>query len=184
MVADAAPAPVSTADPDDDYLVALAYANAVDAIVSGDAHLLTSHTVSRCSPTSASGADSSSLPSCPRLGKQARRRLRSRPVLADARPRHGVGSLFRIDAMRDSGRGCGRLGSSSVTPDARPKQGGGRDAARVLLLDGSGSFLASDCEARRWVKRISSRVAIVGWLASSIRWAVTRQQRRGARGRG
>jgi putative PIN family toxin of toxin-antitoxin system len=40
MVADAAPGPVSTADPDDDYLVALAYANSVDAVVSGDTLLL------------------------------------------------------------------------------------------------------------------------------------------------
>ena len=39
MVADA-PASVQTDDPDDDYLLALADAHAVDAVVSGDPHLL------------------------------------------------------------------------------------------------------------------------------------------------
>lgn len=40
MVKDAAPASLKTADADDDYLVALAQAHGVDAIVSGDRHLL------------------------------------------------------------------------------------------------------------------------------------------------
>jgi putative PIN family toxin of toxin-antitoxin system len=39
-VEDAAPGPVRTADADDDYLVALAQAQGVDAVVSGDRHLL------------------------------------------------------------------------------------------------------------------------------------------------
>jgi len=37
---DPAPAPGATEDPDDDYLVALARTHGVDAIVSGDRHLL------------------------------------------------------------------------------------------------------------------------------------------------
>jgi len=40
MVSDAAPGSLRTADPDDDYLIALAQTHAVDAVVSGDAHLL------------------------------------------------------------------------------------------------------------------------------------------------
>ncbi len=40
MVEDAAPGPARTADADDDYLIALAQAHGVDAVVSGDRHLL------------------------------------------------------------------------------------------------------------------------------------------------
>jgi putative PIN family toxin of toxin-antitoxin system len=40
MVEDAAPGPARTADADDDYLIALAQARGVDAVVSGDRHLL------------------------------------------------------------------------------------------------------------------------------------------------
>jgi putative PIN family toxin of toxin-antitoxin system len=40
MVNDATPVSLKTADADDDYLVALAQAHDVDAIVSGDGHLL------------------------------------------------------------------------------------------------------------------------------------------------
>jgi putative PIN family toxin of toxin-antitoxin system len=40
MAKDATPGAIRTADPDDDYLLALAQANRVDAIVSGDTHLL------------------------------------------------------------------------------------------------------------------------------------------------
>lgn len=40
MVPDAAPGSVKTADVDDDYLIALAQAHDVDAVVSGDGHLL------------------------------------------------------------------------------------------------------------------------------------------------
>lgn len=40
MVEDPPPGSVRTADADDDYLVALAQAHGVDAIVSGDGHLL------------------------------------------------------------------------------------------------------------------------------------------------
>jgi predicted nucleic acid-binding protein len=40
MVKDTAPGSLKTADADDDYLVALAQAHHVDAIVSGDGHLL------------------------------------------------------------------------------------------------------------------------------------------------
>ena len=39
-VADPAPTPGATDDPDDDYLVALARAHSADAIISGDRHLL------------------------------------------------------------------------------------------------------------------------------------------------
>jgi uncharacterized protein len=40
MMQDAAPGSLKTADPEDDYLVALAQAHKADAIVSGDPHLL------------------------------------------------------------------------------------------------------------------------------------------------
>jgi putative PIN family toxin of toxin-antitoxin system len=40
VVADVEPTAAETADPDDDYLVALARAHAVDCVVSGDRHLL------------------------------------------------------------------------------------------------------------------------------------------------
>jgi uncharacterized protein len=40
MVQDAAPGSHKTADADDDYLIALAQAHGVDAVVSGDGHLL------------------------------------------------------------------------------------------------------------------------------------------------
>ena len=40
MVEDVAPGPARTADADDDYLIALAQAHGVDAVVSGDRHLL------------------------------------------------------------------------------------------------------------------------------------------------
>lgn len=40
IAADVAPGSLTTADPDDDYLLALAQAHGVDAVVSGDAHLL------------------------------------------------------------------------------------------------------------------------------------------------
>ncbi len=40
VVADVEPAAAETADPDDDYLVALAREHSVDCIVSGDRHLL------------------------------------------------------------------------------------------------------------------------------------------------
>lgn len=40
MVPDAAPGSLETADEDDDYLIALAEAHGVDAVVSGDGHLL------------------------------------------------------------------------------------------------------------------------------------------------
>jgi uncharacterized protein len=40
MVEDAAPGSQRTADADDDYLIALAQAHGVDAVVSGDRHLL------------------------------------------------------------------------------------------------------------------------------------------------
>jgi putative PIN family toxin of toxin-antitoxin system len=40
MVEDAAPGSARTADADDDYLIALAQAHGVDAVVSGDRHLL------------------------------------------------------------------------------------------------------------------------------------------------
>jgi len=40
MVEDAAPGPTKTADAADDYLIALAQAHSVDAVVSGDRHLL------------------------------------------------------------------------------------------------------------------------------------------------
>jgi putative PIN family toxin of toxin-antitoxin system len=39
-VEDATPGPTRTADADDDYLIALAQAHGVDAVVSGDRHLL------------------------------------------------------------------------------------------------------------------------------------------------
>jgi putative PIN family toxin of toxin-antitoxin system len=52
MVDDPPPGPTSTADADDDYLVALAQAHGVDAVVSGDQHLLdaTSSTLSVLTP--------------------------------------------------------------------------------------------------------------------------------------
>ena len=40
MVQDAAPGSLKTADPEDDYLIAVAQAHKADAIVSGDPHLL------------------------------------------------------------------------------------------------------------------------------------------------
>jgi putative PIN family toxin of toxin-antitoxin system len=39
-VDDPAPTPGATADPDDDYLVALAQAHGVEAVISGDRHLI------------------------------------------------------------------------------------------------------------------------------------------------
>jgi len=40
MVPDVVPSPSRTADPDDDYLLAIAEARAADAVVSGDRHVL------------------------------------------------------------------------------------------------------------------------------------------------
>ena len=57
----------------------------------------------------------------------------------------------------------------------RPEQESVALGMKRPALGRSSSLRAADHEARRWLKneRISSRAAIFGWPAWSIRWAVT-----------